>query len=186
MTATALVGAGVSAYSAINSANKQKKAERALNNLESPQATNVAENLKVSTLGADLRTQEAGRTSATAVDALRGGGARAIIGGIGAVQANNDLIAMENAKNLDDQQQEIERLKAEDERRIQGIDEQKYQQDVSALSSQINSANEAKQQGIANSLQSLGSAGQSVSEWRKTRKMTTQQKIDYEKAKNGK
>lgn len=90
---------------------------------------------------------------------------------------------MENAKNLDDQQQEIERLKAEDERRIQGIDEQKYQQDVSALSSQINSANEAKQQGIANSLQSLGSAGQSVSEWIKTRKMTTQQKIDYEKAK---
>ena len=158
-TVTALVGAGISAYSAIDAANKKKKAARALQNLPTPETSNVAENLTVSTRGADLRTEEAGRTSASAIDALRGSGARGIIGGVGAVQAQNAITAESIGANLDEQQKNIDIMKANDEVRIQGVKEGRYQSDVAGLSSQINSAEDAKKQSIANTLSFAQSAG---------------------------
>ncbi len=153
------LGAGLGIYQAIDAGNKKKSAMRALNNLPTPELTNVAKDLQVSTLGSDLRTQEAGRTTASAIDASRAGGARAIIGSVGAIQTQNDIVAQSNASNLDEQQKAIDQMKAEDEKRIQGITEQRYQNDVSALSSQINSSEDAKNQGIANAFQSIGSGG---------------------------
>lgn len=157
--ASGTLGAGMGIVSAITNAGKQRSAERELANLKSPELTNVANNLQVSTLGSDLRTRESARNTATSVDALQGGGARALIGGLGAIQSRNNLVAEENASNLDAQQKDIDRMKAEEERRIQGVEESRYQNDVSALSSQINSANEAKQQGLANALQGASTVG---------------------------
>ena len=158
---TAGLGAGFSIYNAISEGNKKRSAQRALEGLTAPPVTNVAENLQVSTRGADLRTAEAGRNTATAVDALRSGGARALIGGIGNVQANNNAVTAEIGANLDEQQKDIDRMKAEDERRIQGVNEQRYQSDVAGLSSQIDSANDAKNQSIANAYQGISDAANS-------------------------
>ena len=152
---TAGLGAGFSIYNAISEGKKKRSAQRALEGLTAPPVTNVAENLQVSTRGADLRTQEAGRNTASSVDALRSGGARALIGGIGNVQANNNAVTAEIGANLDEQQKDIDRMKAEDERRIQGVNEQRYQSDVAGLSSQIDSANDAKNQSIANAYQGI-------------------------------
>lgn len=183
-TAVALVGAGVSAYSAYDASKKKKEAKKALENLPTPETSNVADGLTVSTRGADLRTQEAGRTSASAIDALRGSGARGVIAGVGAVQAQNDLTAQSVGANLDEQQKNIDMTKANDNVRIQGVKENRYNNDVSALSSQYNSAQDAENKGIANTIQGVGSAGQAYENSRATKGMTPEQKLEYERLKN--
>lgn len=159
-TATAIIGTGMSAYQAIDSANKKKKASKALANLKTPETSNVAENLTVSTRGAEIRKESAGRASASAIDALRGSGTRGIIGAVGKVVAENNAVSADIGANLDEQQKDIDRMKAGDDVRIQGVKEQRYQSDVAGLSSQIDSANDSKNQAIANTIQGLGSAGQ--------------------------
>ena len=159
---TAGLGAGFSIYNAISEGAKKRSAQRALEGLTAPPVTNVAENLQVSTRGADLRTQEAGRNTASSVDALRSGGARALIGGIGNVQANNNAVTSEIGANLEKKKKDIDRMKAEDERRIQVVNEQRYQSDVKGLSSQIDSANDAKNQSIANAYQGVSDLGSSL------------------------
>lgn len=175
-TATALVGAGISAYSAYDSAQKKKKATRALENLATPETSNVAENLTVSTRGADIRKESAGRSSASAIDALRSSGTRGVIGGVQKVVAENNAVSADIGANLDEQQKDIDRMKAGDNVRIQGVKEQRYQSDVAGLSSQIDSAEDTKRQGIANTIQGLGSAGQAYSEYRETKDMTPEQR----------
>jgi hypothetical protein len=97
------------------------------------------------------------------MDAVRGGGARAIIGTVGKIQENNNAVNAEIGANLDEQQKDIDKLKAEDNRRIQGVNEKRYQDDVAGLSSQIDSANDSKNQSIANTVQGLSDVGNSLS-----------------------
>jgi len=157
----ALVGAGVSAYTAINEANRKKKAQKALEELKTPELSNVAENLQVSTLGSDLLKEETARNNATQVEALREAGTRGVVGGIGAVSARTNAQNERIAANLDEQQKEIDRLAAQDETRIQSVQENRNIRDVSALSSQYDAANEAQQMAIGNTIQGLGSAASS-------------------------
>jgi len=133
-----------------------------------------------------LRKEEAGRTSASAIDALRGSGTRGVVGGIGNVIANNNAVSADIGANLDEQQKDIDRLKANDEIRIQGVDEDRYKSDVAGLSSQIDSAQDAQNQGIANTIQGIGGAGQAYSEYRATRGMTPAQRLAFKNAKNNK
>lgn len=156
------LGAGLSIYNAISEGNKKRSAQRALEGLEIPELRNVAENLQVSTRGADLRRDELGRNTASAMDAIRGGGARAIIGGVGGIQSNANRVNAEIGANLDEQQKDIDKLRAEDERRIQAVKEGRYESDVAGLSSQIDSANDAKNQSIANAYQGLSDLGSSL------------------------
>lgn len=157
------IGTGVSLFNAISEGRKKRSAQKALEALQAPELTNVAENLQVSTRGADLRKTEAGRNTATTMDAVRGGGARAIIGTVGKIQENNNAVNAEIGANLDEQQKDIDKLKAEDNRRIQGVNEKRYQDDVAGLSSQIDSANDSKNQSIANTVQGLSDVGNSLS-----------------------
>jgi len=160
---TAGVGAGISLVNAISEGRKKKSAQKALEALQAPELTNVAENLQVSTRGADLRKTEAGRNTASAMDAVRGGGSRSIIGSVGKIQENNNAVNAEIGASLDEQQKDIDKLKAEDNRRIQGVKEKRYQDDVAGLSSQIDTANDAKNQSIANTFQGLSDVGNSLS-----------------------
>jgi hypothetical protein len=149
---TAGLGAGLSIYSAIKAGSDKKKARKALENLQTPELVNAFKDQQVSTLGSDLRKQESGRTAASSIDALRGAGARGIIGGIGAVQDNNNRVNAEIGANLDEQQKNIDANKAQDDVNIRGIKENRYQSDVAGLSSQINSANDGIKQGIGNAI----------------------------------
>lgn len=154
----ALVGVGVSAYTAINSANQKKKAAKALKELKTPELSNVADNLQVSTLGADLQREEAARTTASQLDALRESGTRGLVGGVGRVSAQNQNQNRQIAADLDQQQKDIDILAAQDEARVQNVGEQRNVRDVAALSSQYDSANQEQQQAVGNALQGLGSA----------------------------
>ena len=144
------------AYNMIQGSKQRKDAKNALNNYKRQELKNVAEDLQVSTLGADRQKEEQARLSATQIDALQGAGTRGIIGGLGRVEAGNKAVNADIAANLDEQQKQIDAMKAEDDTRIRGIQENREISDVNALSSQYNAGNEAMQMGIG---QAIGGAG---------------------------
>lgn len=145
---------------------KQKKAARRaaaeIANQKRPELTNVADGLQVSTRGADLEREEVARNSATSLDALSDAGTRALGVGVGRVAAVN---ADSNAKigaNLDEQQKNIDMIRAQDNASIRGMREQRSQADLAALSSQYNAAQQNGTQATANIIQGLGTAGNAV------------------------
>lgn len=158
---TAGLGAGLGVYQAIKADSDKKKAKKALEALPIPELNNSYKDMQVSTLGSDIQRQEAGRNTATAVSALQGGGARAIIGGIGKVQANNNAVNAGIGANLDEQQKDINMNIAQDDANIRNMKENRYNNDVSALSSQINTAQDAKMQGIGNAINGATTAASS-------------------------
>ena len=164
-TAIAIGSTLYSGYQAYNSSKEKESAKRALDGLAKPVNVNVADGLQVSTLGANMRREEQGRVSASEVDALRGSGTRGIIGGVGAVDAQNKATEQSIAANLDEQQKNIDIMKANDNIRLQGIEENRYQRNVAGLSSQINASNAEMNQGIANTLVSGADAAAKIDEW---------------------
>ena len=86
-TALTLGGLGASAIGSISQmisgASRTSKAKRALENYQRQELRNVTEGMRVSTLEAQFNTQEAQRRFETSVDALRSGGVRGVVGGLG-------------------------------------------------------------------------------------------------------
>lgn len=161
ITSAAVAVAG-GAYQAISSAKQARDAKDALNELKTPELTNVAEGLQVSTLGANLQREELGRQYASGVDALRSGGIRGVIGGLGSLNAQQNSANRQIAADLDTQQKQIDQIRAQDEQRIQGVQEQRHQADVAALSSQYNAGQQGMMQGISGMAQGVASGAQMV------------------------
>ena len=150
------------AYNMIQGSKQRKDAKNALDNYKRQELKNVAEDLQVSTLGADRQREEQARLSATQIDALQGAGTRGIIGGLGRVEAGNQAVNADIAANLDEQQKQIDAMKAEDDARIRGIQENREIGDINALSSQYNAGNEGFQQGIGQVIGGVGAVANSV------------------------
>jgi hypothetical protein len=163
VTSMAVAG-GISAlggaYQAIQGAKQARDAKLELERLQTPELMNVADNLTVSTLGSNLQREEASRNYATSVDALRSAGARGIIGGLGVLNQNQNTVNRQIAADLDTQQKAIDMARAEDEARIRAIKEQRYANDVAALSSQINAGESSKMQGLMGIGQGISSGVQ--------------------------
>ena len=71
-TAIALgVSAAAGAANAISGAARSRRARKAIESFERQELRNEADDLRVSTLGAELQTEEAQRRFATSVDALQ-------------------------------------------------------------------------------------------------------------------
>jgi len=171
--AAGVLGAGMSIYGAIKDGKDKKAAADALANLQQPELKNVAENMTVSTMGADLQKEEQARLAATQVDALAGSGTRGIIGGIGRVEAGNQKVNAEVAANLDQQQKDIDKMYANDEQNIRNINEDRHNANVSALSSQYDAANNSQKQNIGNIVQSAGMIAGGISAAKGTGATTT-------------
>lgn len=159
ITSAAVAVAG-GAYQAISSAKQARDAKDALENLKIPEPVNIAEGLQVSTLGSDLQREELGRQYSSGVDALRSGGIRGVIGGLGNLSAQQNLANRQIGADLDAQQKQIDQIRAQDEQRIQGVKEQRYQNDVAALSSQYNAGQQGMMQGISGAAQGIASGAQ--------------------------
>jgi|SRR6478736_562878 len=162
------VAVGVGAATAIaggiqaGKAKKEKKriAQEAANMKEVP-LENIANQLKVSTLGAKNRQEGQSVLEATQVAALQNAGTRGIIGGLGNVTAGSQAVNRDIAADLDQQQKNIEMLKAEDASRIRQTKEERQRAKLAALSSQYNAAADAQAQGTANVISGLGTAASS-------------------------
>lgn len=149
-TAIAMAGVGLlgSGYQAIKGAKDARDAKNALDNYQRQEFNNIAEGLQVSTLGADLQREEQARLASSQVDALQGMGARGVIGGLGRVEAGNQMVNRQIAADLDAQQKQIDQIRAQDEANIRSMQEQRETQDIAGLSSQYNAGNQMMWQGI--------------------------------------
>lgn len=153
------LGVGASIYQAINGAKERREASDALANYKRQELTNVADGLQASTLGSDIQKEEQSRLASSQVDALRSAGSRGILGGLQRVETNNQNVIRQTSADLDMQQKQIDQMRAEDQARIRGIQENREIGDINALSSQVQSGKNDMYQGIGNGIQSIGMLG---------------------------
>ena len=150
--------AAIGGAQAIGGAVKTKRAKEALKNFKRQELKNVADELRVSTLGADLQTEEGQRRFSTSVDALRSAGVRGLIGGLGQQELMQQRMQAQIAAGLDMQQVEIDRLRAEDEVRIRGMMETRDEQAIAGLSEELAYGRQMTQAGLQNLMQTGGAA----------------------------
>lgn len=124
----------------IGGAKRRRRAERALRNLQRnrQEFRNIHEGRRISTRGAEYAREGIQGNTATSVEALRSGGIRGVVGGVGSVQqAANQYLQQEGAQ-LDEQQVMLDRDIAADEARIQSMNEQRQMRDEQAAQAAIN------------------------------------------------
>jgi len=154
-TATAIalgVSAAASAAQAASGAARAKKAKKALEKFQRQELKNVTKDLKVSTLGAQLQTQEAQRRFATGVDALRSGGVRGLVGGLSSLEQQQQVQQQQIAAGLDMQQAQIDQMKVQDEANIRQMQEQRETSQIAGIGAEI----AAGRQQVNAGLQGLG------------------------------
>jgi hypothetical protein len=136
----AVVGAAVAGAAAlakgITGAVQAAKAKKALKNFQRQELKNITGGMRVSSLEAQFNTQEAQRRFDTSVDALRSGGVRGVVGGLGRQEMLAQNVQQRMSAGLDQQQRQIEMMRAQDEARIQGIQEQRDSFDIGRLAGQ--------------------------------------------------
>ena len=153
------IGAGVGAVGGliqmINGASQARKARKALDAYVRQDLTNKFADLQVSRLGADLQKEQLAQSTATGVDVLRSSGDRALAAGLSRVVGQGNMEAKRIGADLDKQQKENDRLRAQDEVRIEGMTERREEQDLAGLGQQLN----VGQQGVQRGLGTIAQAG---------------------------
>jgi len=158
--ASAITGglsAGMGLYQTITGAQEKKQAQKALENYKRQELENIAKDLQVSTLGADRQLAEQSRLASTQIGALQGGGTRALIGGLGKVEAGNQAVNNQITAQIDQDQERINQMIAQDDARIRDMQENRENADISALSSQYQSGKQDMNMGFGNIVQGVGS-----------------------------
>lgn len=127
------IQAGAALAKGIAGARQASKAKKALKNFQRQELKNITEGMRVSTLGAELQTQEAQRRFSTSVEALRSGGVRGLVGGLGQQEQLQQRQQQQIAADIDQQQRQIEVMRAQDEARIQGMQEKRDEFEIGRL-----------------------------------------------------
>lgn len=153
------IGVAGGIYSAISGAKEKRDADKSLANYNRQELKNIAENLQASTRGAEVQTANQARLEANQIDALRGGGTRALVAGLGRVEAGSQAVAEDIGINLDEQQMNISQMKAQDDARIRAMQENREIADIAALSSQSQAGKDAMMMGFGNIIQGGGEIG---------------------------
>ena len=136
----------------------QKQAEKFIENFEWQDLQNPFRNEQVSRLGADLKTEQANINAATSTEALRSGGTRALVGGLGRVEARKNDVNREVAANLDEQQAAINTRIAQQEVVNQNMVEKRQADELAGYGQMMNVGMGMKYQGITNAINGLGTA----------------------------
>ena len=142
----------------LSGSKRAREAKRALKNFQRQDLKNVTQGMRVSTMGAELQTKEAQRRFATSVDALSSGGVRGLVGGLGQVEQQQQMQQQQIAANLDQQQVAIDRMAAQDEARIQGMQEQRDNQAIQGMGAEL-AAGRAQ---VASGISGIAQAGVSM------------------------
>lgn len=159
-TATAAVGVAGGVAKFFEGRSMQRKAQSLIDNFEWQDLTNPYENQQVSTLGSDLRTEQANITTATNVEALRSGGNRAIVGGLGRVQAQNNTLNRDIASDLDKQQKQIDFAKSGQDVRNQSMIEKRQGDELAGYGQMLGMGQQMKFGGMTDILNTAGYVAQ--------------------------
>lgn len=156
------LGVGMGLYQTIAGSKEKRDAANALENYNRQQLENVQKDRAVSTLGSDLQREEQARLASTQISALQGGGTRALIAGLGRVEAGNQNVNRQIGADLDMQQKEIDAAVAQDNANIRGMQENRENADIAALSSQYMAGKQDQNTGMGNIVQGAGMFGNAM------------------------
>ena len=147
-----------SAAQIMSGAKRAKQANKALRNFQRQELKNVTKGMRVSTMGAEMQTREAQRRFATSVDALRSGGVRGLVGGMGQVEQQQQMQQQQIAAGLDQQQVSIDRMAAQDEANMRQMREQRDNQAIQGMGAEL-AAGRAQ---VSAGIQGIAQAGVSM------------------------
>jgi hypothetical protein len=126
----------------------QRRADKFIEDFKFSELNNVQEDRQVSTRGSDLMNEQANLMASTSVDALRSGGTRSIVGGLGRVEANRNQVSRETGANLDMQEKEIQAATAADNANLRAMRENRETNELSGYGQMLNVGMGMKYQGI--------------------------------------
>ena len=156
---SAVLGAGTGIAGAISQGKQARNYQKQMQNYQRQTLVNPYAGLQVSTLGADRQIEDLARTMTTYGNLAAMSGTRGIASLLpNLTQAQNDQTA-KIAANLDEQQKQIDQLKAQGEMQIQGMTEQRENNDLLGLGQAYQTARAQEQQGINQIAQSVGMLG---------------------------
>ncbi len=149
----ALVGGGLKILGGIlqsgRAKKEQKQLQKQLDDYTRQEFVNVADALRVNTIGAKIAQEQSSITSSTILDSLQKGGARTLLAGIGGVQARGAKETQQIMKELGADQQSINKIRAQDEARIRTLREQREIADLKGLGEALNTAKQDRAAGTA-------------------------------------
>ena len=166
VTTTAAIAAGSAALSAgtglagyLSQGKQARKYQEQIENYERQKLVNPFAGLQVSTLGADRQREDLNRTMTTYGNLASLSGTRGIASLLpNLTQTQNDQTA-KIAANLDEQQKQIDQLKAQGEMQVQAMTEQRENNDLLGLGQAYQTSRAQQQQGINQIAQSVGTLG---------------------------
>ena len=154
---SAAIGIGANAWNIASNIKQKNQAKSELNDYERQSLDNAYKNIQISTTGTDVMRDENNATTANILDSIQNMGSRGVFGALPKIQMQNTQVNQEIRNNLDSQIQKRDYAIADDNVAIRGIKEQRDNQNISALSSQINSANQGIQDGVYGAVSGLSS-----------------------------
>jgi len=157
---TAGIGLATGAAKFFEGRDMQKRAQSMIDNFEWQDLTNPYDNLQVSTLGANLQTEQANINTATSTEALRAGGTRGLVGGLGRLQAHNINLNRAVAADLDQQQKQIDYSKAGQEARNQQMIEKRQADELAGYGHMLGAGQQMEYGGMTDILNTAGYVGQ--------------------------
>lgn len=143
------IGGAISGFGKIKRGKAMEAAGQAgIDNFEWQDLSNPYKNLAPSTAGAEMRREEAARQSATSVNALRSGGVRGIVGGVGQVQAQNNLVNKDIAVGIDEQQKNLDMAAAGQDINNQSIMERRQENELAGYGNMVDVGMDMRNSGI--------------------------------------
>jgi hypothetical protein len=164
-TATAIglgITAAAGAAQAISGASRARKAKKALENYKRQDLKNEASGLRVSTLGAEMKTLAAQRQASGTIQALRGGGVRGLVGGAGTLAAGQQQVQQQISADLDRQQTNIQQIQLQEQQNIRGMQEKREGQDIQGLGAEMAAGRAQVMQGITSVAGAAAGAAQAI------------------------
>lgn len=157
-TSAAIAGglaAATGGFQLFQGMKQTREAKKALENFERQDLENAYKDMGISTVGSELMREEAGRTTASLVDASRNAGIRGVFGAIPKIVAQSNSQNRDAQLYLDNQVQDRNRLVAQDNIRIQSMQEARDNQELQG----IGQLRQAGQENTFSGIRGIGNAG---------------------------
>lgn len=152
---TILAGAAVAAGAAkaIDGKIKADKAKDALESYQRQDITNSNpyENMRISTIGADLMREEQNRRDAALIDAVQQGGTRSL-GSLGAIAESSNRMNRQIAADLDNQMIRREYAAAGDDVRTRQMMERREEGDLAGIGQMMNVGQQQMWDGVGDAV----------------------------------
>ena len=153
MGGAALAGSGLQIAQGLK---QTKEGEAALNDFERQELENIFEDMPISLLGSNIRREDTSQMNANLTDAARNSGIRGVFGALPRIQAMGNQAARQNQLDVDNQVMKRNYAIAGDEGRIQGMQENRDNQDLAGIGQQISVGQQNTMSGIGSAFNSLG------------------------------